>query len=81
MQRAAAMLSTLPPIEEDDGVWYVSGPWMDRLVSTVNFTDYESRMYFDKSLRDAGIYERMEALGIRDGDTISICGMTFEYKS
>ena len=54
---------------------------MDRLVSTVNFTDYESRMYFDKSLRDAGIYERMEALGIRDGDTISICGMTFEYKS
>ena len=48
-----------------DGVWYVSGPWMDRLVSTVNFTDYESRMYFDKSLRDAGIYERMEALGIR----------------
>ena len=103
MQRAAAMLSTLPPIavyepdyvppapdlgspedveiEEDDGVWYVSGPWMDRLVSTVNFTDYESRMYFDKSLRDAGIYERMEALGIRDGDTLSICGMTFEYKS
>ena len=103
MQRAVAMLSTLPPIavyepdyvppapdlgspedveiEEDDGVWYVSGPWMDRLVSTVNFTDYESRMYFDKSLRDAGIYERMEALGIRDGDTISICGMTFEYKS
>ena len=45
------------------------------------WTDYESRMYFDKSLRDAGIYERMEALGIRDGDTISICGMTFEYKS
>ena len=26
-------------------------------------------------------YNGMEALGIRDGDTISICGMTFEYKS
>ena len=68
-------------IEEDDGVWYAEGPWMDRLVSTVNFTDYESRMFFDRKLREAGVYERMEALGIKDGDTISICGMTFEYRS
>ena len=65
----------------DDDVWYAEGPWMDRLVSTVNFTDYESRMFFDKMLRDNGIYERMEALGVKEGDTISICGMTFEYKS
>jgi GTP-binding protein len=103
MQRAAAMLSTLPPITvyepdyvapepdlgsaeeldifEDDGVWYAEGPWMDRLVSAVNFSDYESRMFFDRKLRDNGVYERMESLGIKDGDTISICGMTFEYKS
>ena len=32
-------------------------------------------------LRENGVYERMEALGVREGDTISICGMTFEYKS
>ena len=54
---------------------------MDILVSTVNFSDYESRMFFDRHMRDSGIYERMEALGIKDGDTISICGMTFEYRS
>lgn len=104
MSRAAAMLSTLPPIavyepdyvppapdlgtpddltiqQDDDDVWVVEGPWMDRLVSTVNFTDYESRMYFDKQLREAGVYDRMESMGIHDGDTISICGMTFEYQS
>ena len=68
-------------IYEDDGVWYAEGPWMDRLVSTVNFSDYESRMFFDRMLRENGVYERMESLGIRDGDTISICGMTFEYQS
>ena len=68
-------------IREEDELWVAEGPWMDRLVSTVNFSDYESRMYFDKMLRENGIYERMEALGIRDGDTISICGMTFEYRS
>ncbi len=103
MQRAAALLATLPPITvyepdyvppepefgsaaeldiyEDDGVWYAEGPWMDRLVSTVNFGDYESRMFFDRILRENGVYERMESLGIHDGDTISICGMTFEYQS
>ena len=68
-------------ITVDDNTYIVEGPWLERLMANVNFSDYESRMYFDKSLRDAGIYERMEALGIRDGDTISICGMTFEYKS
>ena len=68
-------------IFEDDGVWYAEGPWMDRLVSAVNFSDYESRMFFDRKLRENGVYERMESLGIKDGDTISICGMTFEYKS
>lgn len=53
---------------------------MDRLVSTVNFSDYESRMYFDRMLRDHGVYQRMEDMGIQDGDTISICGMDFIYK-
>ncbi len=68
-------------IFEDDGVWYAEGPWMDRLVSTVNFSDYESRMFFDRMLRENGVYDRMEAMGIREGDTVSICGMTFEYKN
>lgn len=103
MQRAAALLATLPPITvyepdyvppmpdlgkadeleiyEDDGVWYAEGPWMDRLVSSVNFTDYESRMYFDRMLREGGVFERMEALGVKEGDTVSICGMTFDYKA
>ena len=63
-----------------DEAWVAEGPWMDRLVSTVNFSDYESRMYFDRMLRDHGVYQRMEDMGIQDGDTISICGMDFIYK-
>lgn len=68
-------------IEENDGIWYVEGPWIDRLVATVNFSDYESRMFFDKKLREAGVYDRMESMGIQDGDTISLCGMEFTYES
>lgn len=68
-------------IEACDGVWYVEGPWLKKLVATVNFTDYESRMYFDRTLREAGIFSRMEVLGIQDGDVVSMYGLEFEYQS
>ncbi|MDO4750007.1 MAG: GTPase ObgE [Eubacteriales bacterium] len=68
-------------IEQLGDVWCVEGPWLDRLVAHINFSDYESRMFFDRVLRDNGVYERMEALGIEDGDIISFCGMEFEYQS
>lgn len=68
-------------IEECDGVWFVEGPWLEKLVATVNFSDYESRMYFDRMLREAGIFERMESMGIKDGETVSMYNLEFEYKS
>ncbi len=68
-------------IEECDGVWYVEGPWLKKLVATINFTDYESRMYFDRTLREASVFDRMEALGVQDGDAVSMYGLEFEYQS
>lgn len=68
-------------IEQYDDVWFVEGPWLEKLVATVNFSDYESRMYFDRILREAGIFERMEAMGVKDGDTVSIYNLEFEYQS
>lgn len=68
-------------IEQYDDVWIVEGPWLEKLVSTVNFSDYESRMYFDRIMREAGIFERMEELGVKDGDVVSIYNLEFEYQS
>lgn len=68
-------------IEQYDDVWFVEGLWLEKLVATVNFSDYESRMYFDRILREAGIFERMEAMGVKDGDTVSIYNLEFEYQS
>ena len=49
-------------------------------MATVNFSDYESRMYFDRVLREAGVFKRMEEMGVRDGDTVSMYDLMFEYK-
>lgn len=63
-----------------DDMWIVEGPWLQRLVASINFSDYESRMYFDRILRESGLYERMENMGIKDGDTVSMYDLMFEYK-
>lgn len=66
-------------IENYDDVWCIEGPWLQRLVNNVNFSDYESRMFFDRSLRDSGVFERLESMGIKEGDTVSIYNLEFEY--
>lgn len=68
-------------IEHDDDFWSLDGPWLQNLVASVNFNDHESLMWFDRILRDAGVFDRLEAMGIHDGDTVSIYDITFEYQS
>ena len=67
-------------IEKDDDMWLVEGPWLQRLVATVNFSDYESRMFFDRILRESGVFARMEEMGVKDGDTVCMYDLMFEYK-
>ena len=67
-------------IEHFDDMWVVEGPWLQKLVSTVNFDDTESRMFFDRILRQSGVFERMEKLGVKDGDTVSMYDLMFEYR-
>jgi GTP-binding protein len=67
-------------IQQYDDVWTVEGPWLQRLISNVNFDDYESRNWFDRMLRESGLFDRLEAMGIKDGDTVSLYNLEFEYQ-
>ncbi len=68
-------------VTQYDDVWVLEGEWLERLVRNVNFSDYESRMYFDRMLRGSGIFERLEDMGINEGDTVSIFDLEFEYQN
>ena len=63
-----------------DDLWIVSGKWLERLIMDINFADYESRMYFDRQLRKSGLFDRLEEMGIEDGDTVSIYDFEFDYE-
>ncbi len=67
-------------IERFDDVWSISGAWLQQLVGDINFDDAESRMYFDRQLRRSGLFDRLEELGIQDGDTVSLYDLEFEYE-
>ncbi len=64
----------------DDGTWIVEGPWLERLMANVNFGDYESRNWFDRQLRQSGLFDRLEEMGIKDGDIVSLYNLEFEYQ-
>ena len=65
---------------QDADLWSVEGPWLERLLNRVNLSDSEGRMYFDRVLRSSGVFDRLEDLGVQEGDTISMYNWEFEYK-
>ena len=67
-------------VEHYGNTWLVTGTWLERLVQNINFDDYESRNHFDMLLRKAGLFARLEELGIQDGDTVDIYDIEFEYQ-
>lgn len=66
-------------IAVENGVYMVSGAWVDRVIGSINFDDYESRMYFERVLRKAGVFDLLEAKGIEDHDLVNVGGIEFEY--
>ena len=65
---------------DEDGTWLVDGPWLRQLMANVNFSDYESRNWFERRLRDAGVYQQLEDMGIQDGDVVCLYNLEFEYQ-
>ncbi len=67
-------------IQQQDDYWLITGPWLSRLIADINFDDYESRMYFDRQLRRCGLFDRLESMGIHDGDTVCLDEFEFTYE-
>jgi GTP-binding protein len=67
-------------IDHFGSTWVISGTWVERLVASINYDDYESRNYFDLQLRKYGVFSRLEEMGIEDGDVVSIYDFEFEYQ-
>ena len=66
-------------IEKVEDYYVVGGAWVEKIMSSVNVDDYESRMYMDRMLKNAGVYDRLEQMGVQEGDFVVIGELEFEY--
>ena len=57
----------------------VSGPAMEQLIDSVNFTDQESLNYFHRTLRSRGVIDALRAAGAKEGDSVVIGDMEFDF--
>lgn len=48
-------------------------------MSGINYNDYESMNYFQRVLRTNGIIDKLEEMGIKEGDTVSIYDFEFDF--
>ena len=64
---------------DEDGVYVVEGPRIEKMLGYTNLDSERGFEFFQKFLKDNGILEQLEALGIQDGDTVRMYGHQFDY--
>ncbi len=62
-----------------DDVYYVEAQWLAKIMQSINYDDYESLNYFQRVLRTNGIIDKLEEMGINEGDTVRIYDFEFDY--
>jgi len=63
----------------DDGAYVCEGKWLKRLCGRVYFDDRESLMYFQRSLNNAGVIDKLREAGCEEGDTVRIFDIEFDF--
>ena len=66
-------------IRRENDTFIVEGEWLYNLVGQVNFEDYESLNFFQRVLKNSGVFELLESKGCTDGMTVSIYDFEFDY--
>ena len=68
---------TVEKVEE--GLYAVEGPKIERMLGYTNLESEKGFLFFQKFMKDNGILEELEELGIQEGDTVKLYGHQFEY--
>ncbi len=63
--------------EEDEYV--IEGPKIEKMLGYTNLESEKGFAFFQKFLKESGILEELEKLGIEEGDTVRMYGHSFDY--
>ena len=63
----------------EDGVYVVSGSWIEAVGGSINFSDEESLQYFQRALKNRGVIDALVDAGIKEGETVRIGDLEFDF--
>ena len=65
--------------DAEDKVYVVEGPRIEKMLGYTNIDSEKGFEFFQNFLKNNGILEQLEELGIKDGDTVRMYGLEFDY--
>ncbi len=65
--------------DEEQKEYVVEGPRIEKMLGYTNLDSEKGFLFFQNFLKDSGILKRLEELGIKDGDTVRMYGLSFDY--
>jgi GTP-binding protein len=70
-----------PPytVRRENEIYVIEGPWVNKILGSVNFNDRESLQYFQRVMKNMGVIEALEEKGVEEGDTVRVGEMEFDY--
>ena len=66
-------------IRKVDSVYEAEAMWLDKLIESVNFEDYDSMHYFQDYILKSGLIDALKEAGASPGDTIRIKDIEFDF--
>jgi len=66
-------------ITKEANIWIIKGEKVEKLLKMTNFNGEEAYIRFAKKLRNMGIDDELEKLGVKEGDIVRILNYEFEY--
>ncbi|MBO4982111.1 MAG: GTPase ObgE [Lachnospiraceae bacterium] len=64
---------------EEDDEYVVEGPRIEKMLGYTNLESEKGFRFFQNFLKENGILDELEALGIQEGDTVRMYGLSFAY--
>lgn len=65
--------------DEEEDEYVIEGPRIEKMLGYTNLESEKGFVFFQNFLKDTGILEQLEALGIEEGDTVRMYGLQFDY--
>ena len=65
--------------DEEEEEYVVEGPRIEKMLGYTNLESEKGFTFFQNFLKDNGILEQLEELGIQEGDTVRMYGLSFDY--